>query len=289
MKLLRNCIIALSLVALLAVVLSVLSVAGYLTKADQAVVFPEDPMTARAEEPGIKDLAKLLTKALKDAEPLPSPPDLSEATDPILLQTKTAGGIFVGAYSLRVVSMIDRNALIQDLATKAWYRLSARDFELLLSHPVFEDLPLKSFREPLLTVGDFSDLVSQEGTVLCYTPKGVFRRVTKTQGAEPTLWELTTEQASSKPLITGTELPDAWSLDVTRDGSAHLSQVRVPASELFFPGEPGIYTYRITAHWDLSAQRDWYGDLTYVLEIHIADPEPPSDLPEDSEGDPSHP
>ena len=58
-----------------------------------------------------------------------------------------------------------------------------------------------------------------------------------------------------------------------KDEATVVTQDRVSASELYFPAEPGDYTYRLTAHWNMTTQRDWYGDITYDLEIHIAEPE----------------
>ena len=96
---------------------------------------------------------------------------------------------------------------------------------------------------------------------------------------------MTAEDGTLSPQIDKAQAPDAWSLTVRKDKTEHLIQTRVKTTELYFPTEPGTYTYELTAHWDLSVERDWYGDLNYVLEIHIAEPQPTPQLPETPEGE----
>ncbi len=273
MKLLRNYIIVLSVIALIAVGLAILSVMGYLTRADQAVLSPQDPMVTQDEEIGNEDLARLLTQAQKNSTPLKETPTFPQTTQSFFLQTKTAGGIFVGAYSLHVVSMINRNALLEDLVTGKYCQISIDDFTALLSNEAFEGIEENRFFQPPLKVGTFDQLFATSMTVYAYTPKGTFRKIEKKGIDTSIVITMTTEEAAENLQISAPILPDAWSLTVRKDTTVYLSQDRVKTEQLYFPTEPGIYCYELTSHWDLTPDRDWYGDLNYVLEIHITDPE----------------
>ncbi len=273
MKLLRNYIIVLSVIALIAAALAALSVTGYLTREDAAVLSPQDPMTAKDEEIGVEDLARLLTHAKRNATPLQETPVLPPNTQSFSLQTKTAGGVFVGAYSLHVVSMINRNALLEDLITGDYYQISIGDFTALLSHEVFEGIEEDRFFQPPLKVGTVDQIFATSMTVYAYTPEGTFRKIEKKGLETSIIVEMTPEQAAETPRITATNMPDAWSLTVRQDETGYVSQDRIKTEQLYFPAEPGIYCYELTGHWDMTTQRDWYGDLKYVLEIHITEPE----------------
>lgn len=175
--------------------------------------------------------------------------------------------------------MINRTALLEDLVTGKYVQISVADFGVLLSHEAFSDFSQTRFEEPTVTLGDQNTLQANSGTVFCYTPKGTFQPITKTESDGSLILSLTTEQTSENPRITATEMPDAWSLTVRQGETISLSQDRVKTESLYFPTEPGIYRYQLTGHWDLTPRRDWYGDLNYVFEIHITEPEAGTDLP----------
>ena len=284
MKLLRNYIIVLSAVALIAVILSVLSVSGYLKQADQTVFSPKDPLTADQSEQATEGLTRLLKRAISNATLLPEAPTIPDATPCYTLQTRTAGGAFVGAYSLHVIRMIDRNALLQDLTTGSFYRISVQDFEALLSHAVFKGIARDGFAEPTVTVGSTTCNAASFGTVFLYTPQGTFEKETLPQEEASHTLEVSSLDAPPAPVAEASEEPDAWSLTVKRNGTNFLSQTKVTTQELFFPTEAGDYVYELTAHWNMNTTRDWYGDLTYALKIHVQDPPPSTDLSEDTEG-----
>lgn len=284
MKLLRNYIIVLSAVALVAVILSFLSVSGYLKQADQTVFSPKDPLTANQSEQATEGLTRPLKRAISNATLLGESPTIPDGTPCYTLQTRTAGGAFVGAYSLYVIRMIDRSALLQDLTTGSFYRISVQNFETLLSHEVFENAALNGFSEPTVTVSTAACNTANFGTVFLYTPQGTFQKTTLPQGQIVPALEISSLDAPPSPVAEASQEPDAWSLTVKRDGTNFLSQTRVTTQELFFPTEAGEYVYELTAHWNMSTTRDWYGDLTYALEIHVQDPPPSTDLSEDSEG-----
>lgn len=289
MKLLRNYIIVLAVIAVVAVTLAVLSVTGYLTRGSEVVVSPGDPWTVQGEEEGNTDLGALFHRVLNRAEAVTYTPILPQKKTTVTLQTRTGGGKFAGAYSLHVISMIDRSAYVQDLQTNRWYRLSVRDFELLLSHNLLEQMILDRYQPPVVTMkgADWSKspLLATEERILVYTAQGTFRKITRK--TEDILQKLiiTEEQGSKGISVTGNFLPDAWSVTVVKDGEPFLTQQNVTTSEIFFPSQEGNYRYILTAHWELSAQRDWYGEVDYVLSIHMEKPQPPQDLPQDSEGE----
>lgn len=272
MKLLRNYIIVLGAVALVTVGLAFLSVRGYLTKPTVVVVSHSDPFLVSELGEKYDDLILLLTHAQKNATKIEQRPEQPHGYPTYTLQTKTDANRRIGAYYLWIISMIDRTAVLEDLLTGEYYQISAADFETLLSHEAFGDLTIPCGQ--LLTVGNCSDILSNSSTLYSYNIKGSFVPVPPgTMEVPPTPISMTVEEALAKPQIRATIPADAWSLTVQKDGTPMLTQDRVSASELYFPTEPGIYTYRLTAHWNLSAQRDWYGDTAYDLEIHITEPE----------------
>ena len=293
MKLLRNYIIVLAVVADVTVTLAVLSVTGHLIHGSELVVSPADPWTVQAEEAGSKDLAAIFYRVLNRADPLERAPMFPEKETVVTVQTRTSGGVFAGAYSLYVVSMINRSAFVQDLQTHEWYRLSAGDFELLFSHKLLEDTALSRYQTPIIAMkgNDWSigSLPVTKERIFLYTPQGTFREITKESSesflSPSEVLTLTEEQGKTPPQITGALLPDTWSVTVEKDGEPFLTQQNVAPSEIFFPSQEGEYRYNLTAHWELSPQRDWYGEVEYVLSIHIENPQPPQDLPQDSEGE----
>lgn len=292
MKLLRNYIIGLSVVALVAVGLAFLSVKGYLTKADEAVIFPEDPMTVNQSETGYRDLAALFEAVRGRATPLEIPPQIPETAYTVTLQTRTAGGVLAGAYSLHVVRMIDRNALLCDLQTGRYSKLSVMDFEKLLSHPAFGDVALQLCNFPNLTLE--SDRWDEAVTlhplaedVKIFTADGTVHSVAQEIADTPVVLTLTTDQAAQKPSFQTDLKPNSWSLTLESEDGSTVTLDRVEQSALVFPTQAGVYTYTLTATWNLSTDRDWYGDLNYVLEIHLTESEPETetetDVPSDSE------
>lgn len=288
MKLLRNYIIVLSAVAVLAVALAILSVGGYLTHADLAVLSPADPMTVNLEEEGDQVLADLFSKVMRQATPLDEPPELPESTHTFTLQTRTEGGIWVGAYSLSVIRMIDRYAVVKDLTEGTVYRLSVGGFEALLSHEAFQDLPAQRYSAPSLSLkGDLwtesLSLTPNSEQLHLFTATGTAQAWSRQDSSASKELHLTVEQASQLPEILGENLPDAWSLTLKQGEEKILTQDKVKASELAFPQDAGEYSCNLVAHWNLSPEQDWYGDLNYVLTIHIEEPQPPQDLPEDTE------
>ncbi len=288
MKLLRNYIIVLSVVAVIAVALATLSVGGYLTRADQGVISPEDPMTVNLAEAGDKNLADLFSKVMKQATLLDAKPELPKDTHTITLQTRTDGGIRVGAYSLSVIRMIDRYAVVEDLTEGKFYRLSFGGFEALLSHEAFQDLPAQRYSTPPLSLKgalwtESLSLTPNSERLLLFTASGTTQEWSRQNSSASNELHLTVEQASEIPEILGENLPHAWSLTLKQGEEKILTQDKVKASELAFPQESGDYTCTLTAHWNLSPEQDWYGDLNYVLTIHIAEPQPPQDLPENTE------
>ena len=288
MKLLRNYIIVLSAIAVVAVAMAVLSVGGYLTSANQAVISPADPMTVNLQEPGDKALADLFSKAMKQATLLNKRPEIPKDPYSLSLQTRTDGGILVGAYSLTVLRMIDRYALVEDLLEGKYYRLSVAGFESLLSHEAFQTLPSQRYKTPSLSLKgelwtDAFALTPKTEKLQLFTPSGTTREWNVLENLPAQRLELTAEQASQLPEILGENLPDAWSLTLKKGETQILTQDRVKASELAFPQEAGEYSCTLTAHWNLSATQDWYGDVNYDITIHIAEPQPPQDLPRDTE------
>lgn len=288
MKLLRNYIIVLAVVAAVAVTLAVLSVGGYLTKADVAVVSPKDPLAADLTESGDESLADLFSKAIKQATLLDEPPELPENAPSVILQTRTAGGRFVGAYSLTVLRMIDRYAVVEDLSEGTFYRLSVTGFETLLSHEAFQDLPMQRYEAPLLSLKgelweDAFALSPNTAALHVFTASGTAKEQNVLAETSVKRLELTTEQAAQLPEISGENLPDSWSLTLKKGETQVLTQDRVKTSELAFPQEAGDYLCTLTAHWNLSAEQDWYGDVTYEFTVRIEEPQPPQDLPQDTE------
>ncbi len=275
MKLLRNYIIALGAVALITVGLAVLSVRGYLTKPTVVVVSHSDPFLVSELGEKYDDLILLLTHAKKNATKIEQRPEQPHAYPDYTLQTKTAANRRIDAYDLSIISMINRTAVLKDLVTGEFYQISAADFEALLSHEAFfEDLTQPLHCGQLLTVGHCSDILGNSSTLYSYNIKGLFVPVPpETMEVPPTPVSMSVEEALAKPQIKTTIPTDAWSLTVQKDETTMITQDRVDTSELYFPTEPGTYTYQLTAHWDMTNQRDWYGDITYDLEIHIAEPE----------------
>ena len=295
MKLLRNYIIGLSVVALVAVGLAFLSVKGYLTKADEAVIFPEDPMTVNQSETGYRDLAALFEAVRGRATPLEIPPQIPETAYTVTLQTRTAGGVLKGAYSLHVVRMIDRNAVLCDLQTGRYSKLSVMDFEKLLSHPAFGDVARNLCIFPNLTLE--SDRWDEAVTLLplaedvkIFTADGTVHSVAREVADTPVVLTLTADQAAQKPSFQTDLKPNSWSLTLESEDGSTVTLDRVEQSALVFPTQAGVYTYTLTATWNLSTDRDWYGDLNYVLEIHLTESESetetetdvPSDLEEET-------
>lgn len=272
MKLLRNYIIVLGAVALVTVGLAFLSVRGYLMKPTVVVVSHSDPFLVSDLGEKYDDLILLLTHAKKNATKIEQRPDQPHAYPTYTLQTKTAANRSIDAYNLFIISMINRTAMLEDTVTGACYQISVADFETLLSHEAFKDLTIPCGQ--LLTVGHRSDILSNSSTIYYYNIKGSFVPIPSgTIEVPPTALSMTVEEALAKPQIKTTIPTDAWSLTVQKDDATVINQDRVNTSDLYFPTEPGTYTYRLTAHWDLSAQRDWYGDCTYDLEIYIAETE----------------
>ncbi len=294
MKLLRNYIIALGVVVVLTVAFAAMATMGLLTDADQAVVEPKDPLTVDMNEAGTEDLARLLELAVRNATPTQPPSYLPVTTTSVPLQTRTEGGVLVNAYSLHVVRMIDRDALLEDLQTGEFYQLSAGDFSRLLSHKAFSDLPDRRVSVPGLTVQSddgsvFADLPATKTAIFSCTADGSFRPLSYSATEETGVLEMTVEQAAQRPKIAPSRFPDAWSLTVTSGDTTSLTQSRVQESELYFPSGAGTHTYTLTAHWDLSEERDWYGDVTYAFEIRITEPSAPEPLPEDPAGETADP
>lgn len=294
MKLLRNYIIGLSVVALVAVGLAFLSVKGYLTRADELVLFPQDPMTVNQSEMGDKDLAKLFEGVRARATPLEIPPQIPETAYTVPLQTRTAGGVLKGAYSLHVVRMIDRNALLCDLQTGRYSKLSVMDFEKLLSHSAFANAARNLCIFPNLTLesdrwDEAVTLHPSAGDMKIFTADGTVDSVVQEGFETPVVLTLTTDQAEQKPSFQTDLKPNSWSLTLESEDGSEVTLERVEQSALIFPTEPGKYTYTLTAHWNLSTDRDWYGDLNYVLEIHLTESEPETEsesvVPGDPEGE----
>ncbi len=274
MKLLRNYIIVLSVIAAVTAGLAVLSVRGYLTRPTIIVVTPEEPTAVSVSAVGYDDLALLLNHAKKNATKLEQSPERPNGYPSYGLEAKTKANRPIGTYSLVVISMINRTAVLEDLQTGEYYRLSVADFGTLLRHEAFGDLTKSLSCRQVLTVGGVGAIPATSSNQYVYSLEGSFVPVpTGDEEMPATQLTMTVEEAAAKPKIEATVPADAWSLTVQKDEATVVTQDRVSASELYFPAEPGDYTYRLTAHWNMTTQRDWYGDRNYVLEIHIAEPE----------------
>ncbi len=294
MKLLRNYLIGFLVVALVAVGFAFLSGKGHLTRGDEVVLFPENPLVVNQDEPGREELSELFEGVVRRATPLEQKPTIPEDTYQIPLQTRTSGGLLVGAYSLYVVSMIDRNAVLYNFAEDQYYKLSVGDFERLFSTSAFTGLEKQRYTSPQLTLnGDSWDsplTISPQGEELTlFTANGSTESLSRRADSEPPVLPLTRDKAAQKPEFKLLSEPKAWTLTLENGTDTIVTQDRVKTSELVFPSEPGEYTYTLTAHWNLSTTQDWYGEVTYVLKIHITEPEPETDLPENPAGETPNP
>lgn len=287
MKLLRNYIIALSVLAVVTVVLAALSVTGHLNRWEQAVVSPADPMTVNRGETGSEELAKLLSKALKNAELLGERPHMEDATV-LSLQTKGKGETLTGAYSLHIISMIDREAVVEDLQTGEYYRLSIADFADLLSWSGFSEVPRERVPDLDLILQKedneiYHSFSPNKGTLQLYTAEGTFREDAVKIEPSNGNTDITAEELPDGLQFFTEQSPNAWSLTVKKEELVHLSQSRVTAKELFLPTEAGEYTYTLTAHWDMTSLRDWYGEAEYVFKITLIEPGSQEEIPENTE------
>lgn len=93
-------------------VLAGLFSAGDIKCKDLAVIAPADPLTVNNDETGSQEVAELLRSALKEGV---SPETSWELVFPVFIQIKGSDGGFRGAYSLYVISMINREAVVEDL------------------------------------------------------------------------------------------------------------------------------------------------------------------------------
>ncbi len=283
MKLLRNYAIALAAVLLLGAALGFFCVRGELTKADEAVVNPRDPQNADPTEEGHADLLQILE--LARTRGIPTDQTVESPKTEVILQTRSRGGVRVDAYSLKVESMIDRNALLEDLETGEKYRLSVMDVTRLFSHKALAAAVDGLFAPPTMKIeipGQYS-LVSPAGyDAKIFRGNGDLREAKRDAGTENTTVVLTEEQATQMKITIDTA-PDGWSLTAARDGETAYSQSRT--EELPLPTEPGEYRCIATAHYEFSTEKDWYGDIIYVFCLRITVPGPASELPADPAGD----
>lgn len=242
----------------------------------EVVPYPEDLMQVTPEEHSPEGLSELWESVLKQAIPVADQgqPDGTE----IPLQIRTVGGKFKGAYLLRVCSMMNREAYLKNVETNEWFRLSASDFEAFLSHEAFTDLPRQG--HPLLEItllGDWIELPlsgsPREQTIHLLRPDGTFEEHSFDNSS-------TDYDMPDPPVFQGGEIPtqiavsaqvkpDAWSLEILHDFTVIAELTRVDESKLFLPSEGGTYTYKLTAHWDLTTQRDWYGEAKYEFHFTV--------------------
>lgn len=283
MKLLRNYAIVLIAVLLLGAGLGALCFRGNLTRADQAVVNPRDPMKGDLTEEGHEDLLQILELALNRGTKTDRTVESPKME--VILQTRSRGGVPVKAYSLTVESMIDRNALLEDLATGEKYRLSVMDVTRLFSHKALTEAVDGLFEPPALKIeipGQYS-LVSPAGyDVKIFRGNGDLRETRRDTAQDNTTVTLTEEQATQMKITSGAA-PDGWSLTAARDGETAYTQSRSEA--LTLPAEAGEYLCTATAHYGLSTEKDWYGDIIYVFRLRITAPGPAPELPTDPAGE----
>lgn len=285
MKLLRNYAIVLIAVLLLGAVLGGLCFRGSLTRADEAVVDPKDPLKGDLTEEGHEDLLQILELALNRATPTDGAVESPKMK--VILQTRSRGGVPVKAYSLTVESMIDRNALLEDLATGEKYRLSVMDVTRLFSHKALAAAVDSLFEPPALKIeipGQYSLVTPAGYDTKIFRGNGDLREARRDATQGNTTVALTEEQAKEMK-ITVDALPDGWSLTAARDGETAYTQSRTET--LTLPTEPGEYLCTATAHYDLSTEKDWYGDVVYVFRLRITVPGPAQELPSDPAGEPA--
>lgn len=238
----------------------------------EVVLYPQSATAVSPEDRAEEGMIELWQNALKRGIPQEAPEgaDLIE----IPVQVRTVGGRFRNAYLLSVGSMMNRAAYITDLKTNETVRLSTTDAEALLCHEAFSDLPRR--RVPALKItllGDWKELplsaAPVEKALLLCTANGTFREfgAIATEQSEPPVFRST--EIPSLISVSTEHKPDAWSLEILNDFTTVAQLTRVDESKLFLPTEGGTYTYKLTAHWDLSTQRDWYGEATYEFHFTV--------------------
>lgn len=242
----------------------------------EVVPYPASLTQVNPSESAPEGLSELWKSVLKQALPVADQgqPDGTE----IPLQIRTVGGKFKGAYLLRVCSMMNREAYLKNVETNEWFRLSASDFEAFLSHEVFSDLPRKRLPDPKITLlGDWIELplsaLPRKQTICLMKPDGTFEEYSvDNSGAdfdmpEPPVFR--GEEIPERIAVSAQVKPDAWSLEILHDFTVITELTRVDESKLFLPAEGGTYTYKLTAHWDLSTHRDWYGEAEYEFHFTV--------------------
>lgn len=271
MKLLRNYFIALGGVLLLWVLLLALWVGGITDPAAEihGICFPNggDPKTVYTHP----SLTEAWTYALSTAEPAQAPAENQGSEGTVIrLNTLNGRGKIRGEYSLHVISMMNREGMIEDLQEGTLYRLSANGLTRLLSNSAFDREERNLLPSLPLTL---TALKSEESLQifpvkesLFFAEGGTCENVSENATEATPVFVLTEgEGVQISPAVS----PDAWTVMVRQENSILFAQSRITGNSLPFVTQAGEYTYTVTAHWDLSPQRDWYGEVTYEIPIRI--------------------
>ena len=220
-------------------------------------------------------LAQQLRRALKGAQTAEEPVVITDA-DPIPITAFSAAGKPVKEYLLYVISMMDRQAYLCDTARNTWYRLSAAGFAAFLSDPAFDGLPAQRLPALAVTlVGDASGTVivgiaTRRQMQICKAD-GTFLTVTDERTNDP--FEIKNDYSLGRllihPKVNADADPDRFRLECYRGTELLITQKNTAAEDLYFPTLPGEYTYVLTPVWDLTPQRDWYGEMTYEFHFSV--------------------
>lgn len=268
MKLLRNYFIALGGLLLLWVLLLALWVGGILDPSARiyGICFPnrEDPNTVYTHP----SLTEAWTYALSTAELTQAPEEAKDGAE-IRINTLNGRGEVRGEYSLHVISMMNREGILEDLEDGTCYRLSANGLTRLLNNSAFDPearnlLPNLSLA---LTAGETGTQVTALPVKesLFFAEGGACGNPEPASQTTPVFEMAEGEGVQISPAV----FPDAWTVMAKQGNSILFAQSRITENSLPFMTQAGEYTYEVTAHWDLSPQRDWYGEVTYEIPIRI--------------------
>lgn len=225
---------------------------------------------------GSASAAKIFRSVWAEAEPSALPEEAA-GTDPVIFTAWTKDGEKTGEYSLFVLSMMDRvgYAVAGDGACR---RLSVTGFSGLLSDPLFWDLPAE--RLPVFSVTLEADKTTVLGAeisrhLFCWNPSGGLTEVSRVGESDPIEIKVDTvfRDGASGLRIAADPPADRYACEFYRDGIPTGSvKTADPQALPDFP-EPGEYLCTLTAIWDLTPERDWYGEVAYEFHFTVAKPE----------------
>lgn len=267
MKLTRNYLVALGAVLLLGAAVVFFSVfyPAVGSASSLTVSFGTEAFVRSASSETAERFYKVWLRSEKASLPEVHP-------EPVSVTAFAKNGRVLGEYSLYVCSMMDRTAYLVQNESGRCRRLSCSDFSLLLSESAFllpdtYGLPDYELRVSLSGGRSWTEPTVKEH-FFCLQADGSFRETdvqTDRMGEIPEFSVAELSAWSLNPTVS----PDSYSLTVYRNDTPIVTQSKVSAEELYCPTLEGDYNCLLTAVWELSVERDWYGESTYEIRFQV--------------------